>query len=70
MEWLKRKYFGEMAKVEAEIQAINIWIDSARTSYLANRRYREWKPMLKALARLHRALQRKYEGGQQCTSRR
>ncbi len=73
MEWIQRKYLGEMAKVKEEIQIISLFIDSAHTNYLANRRYRKWKPLLRALTKMHKALQKKYQAlGKEaaCTSQK
>ncbi len=51
----------EMAKVISEIQAVNIWIDDARTNSIARTRYRKSKPRLKELVEAHKPLLRAYE---------
>ena len=51
----------EMAKIISEIQAINIWIDDARTNRIARIRYQKFKPRLKELVEAHKPLMRAYE---------
>ena len=51
----------EMAKIISEIQAINIWIDDARTNRIAGIRYQKSKPSLKELVETHKILMRTYE---------
>ena len=53
--------FEEMAKVISEIQAINIWIDDARTSRIARIRYQRSNPRLKGLVEAHKLSMRVYE---------
>ena len=51
----------EMAKIISEIQAINIWIDDARTNRIARIRYQKSKPRQKELVEAHKPLRRAYE---------
>lgn len=51
----------KMAKIISEIQAINIWIDYARTNRIARIRYQKSKPRLKELVEAHKPLMRAYE---------
>ena len=51
----------QMAKIIAEIQAINIWIDDARTNRIARIRYQKSKPRLKELVEAHKPLMKAYE---------
>jgi len=51
----------EMAKIVSEIQTISIWIDDARTNWIARIRYQKSKPILKELVETHKTLMRAYE---------
>ena len=58
---MEKQFLDGMAKIISEIQAINIWIDNARTNRIARIRYRKFKPRLKELVEAHRPLMRTYE---------
>lgn len=57
----EKQLLEQMAKVVAEIQRINLWIDSATTNYIARLRYRKLKPALQELVETHKKLSRQYE---------
>jgi hypothetical protein len=57
----EKKLLEEMAKIISEIQAINIWIDDARTNRIARIRYQKFKPRLRELVEAHKPLMRAYE---------
>ena len=64
----------QMAKIISEIQAINIWIDDARTNRVARIRYQKSKQRLKELVEAHKPLMRAYEAltkeNHPCTSQK
>jgi hypothetical protein len=64
----------QMAKIISEIQAINIWIDDARTNRIARIRYQKSKPRLKDLVTAYKESRRSYDALQkeepQCTSQK
>lgn len=45
-----------LAKIKAEIQAIQLWIDDARTNRIARIRYEKTKQRLKNLIEAHKSL--------------
>ena len=57
----KKHLLEEMAKIISEIQAINLWIDDARTNRIARIRYQKSKPRLKELVETHKPLMSAYE---------
>ena len=57
----EKNLLEEMAKIISEIQAINIWIDDARTNRIARIRYQRFKPELRKLVEAHKPLIRAYE---------
>ncbi|NWG03580.1 MAG: hypothetical protein HXY44_12065 [Syntrophaceae bacterium] len=57
----EEKLLEEMANIISEIQAINIWIDDARTNTIARIRYQKSKPRLNELVEAHKPLMRAYE---------
>jgi hypothetical protein len=68
----EKELLEEMAKIISEIQAINIWIDDARTNRIAGIRYQKSKPRLKELVQAHKPLMRAYDAlikeHHQCTN--
>ena len=56
-----KQFLDGMARIISEIQAINLWIDDARTNRIARIRYQKSKPRLKELVEAHRPLMRGYE---------
>ena len=62
----------QMTKIISEMQAINIWIDDARTNRIARIRYQKSKPRLHDLVEAYKESRRSYDGLQkeepQCTS--
>jgi hypothetical protein len=57
----QEKLLEAMAKIISEMQAINIWIDDARTNRIARIRYQKFKPRLKELVEAHKPLMRAFE---------
>jgi hypothetical protein len=57
----EKNLLEQMAKIVSEIQTINIWIDDARTNWIARIRYQKSKPRLKELVETHKGLTRAYE---------
>lgn len=45
-----------LAKIKAEIQAIQLWIDGARTNRIARIRYEKTKEKMKDLIEAHKGL--------------
>ena len=70
----QEKLLEKMARVTSEIQAINIWIDDARTNRIARIRYQKSKPRLKDLVEAYKESRRSYDALQkeerQCTSQK
>jgi len=70
----EKNLLEQMAKIISEIQAINIWIDDARTNRIARIRCQKSKPRLKELVEAHKPLMRAYEAltkeEPQCTSQK
>ena len=67
----KKSLLEEMAKIVSEIQAINLWIEDARTNRIARIRYQKYKPRLKDLIWRHKKLtDRALKEGLPCTSQR
>lgn len=57
----EKSLLDRMAKVVSEIQAINLWIDSARTNHLARQRYARFRAALQELVQAHKCLAKSYE---------
>jgi hypothetical protein len=57
----EKQLLEQMAKVVAEIQAINLWIDSATTNHVARQRYAKFKAALQELVQQHKSLAKSYE---------
>ena len=70
----QKKLLEKMARVTSEIQAINIWIDDARTNRIARIRYKKFKPRLKDLVDAYKEFRKSYHALQkeepQCTSQK
>ena len=58
---MEKQSLDGLARIISEIQAINLWIDDARTNRIARIRYQKSKPRLKELVEAHRPLMRGYE---------
>ena len=56
-----KQFLDGMARIISEIQAINLWIDDARTNRIARIRYQKSKSRLKELVEAHKPLMRTYE---------
>ena len=68
---MEKQFLDGMAKIISEIQAINIWIDDARTNRIARIRYQKSKSRLKELVWKHKKLtDRALKEDLLCTSRR
>jgi len=57
---LEKDLLDEMAKVKAEIQFFQLWVDDARTNRIARIRYEKVKERLKGLVAQHKSLMRKW----------
>lgn len=57
---LERDLLDEMAKVKAEIQCIQLWVDDARTDRIARIRYDKVKERLRELVTEHKSLMREW----------
>ena len=70
----QKKLLEKMARVTSEIQAINIWIDDARTNRIARIRYKKFKPRLKDLVDAYKEFRKSYHALQkeerQCISQK
>lgn len=58
---LEKDLLDEMAKVKAEIQSFQLWIDDARVNRIARIRYGKVKDKLKELVTEHKSLMREKE---------
>lgn len=58
---LNEDLLDKMAKVKAEIQSFQLWVDNARTNRIARIRYGKVKNRLKELVAEHKDLAKKYE---------
>jgi len=58
---LEKNLLDRMAKVKAEIQIFQLWIDDARTNRIAKIRYGKVKDKLKELVTEHKSLMREKE---------
>ena len=71
---MKEHLLEEMARIISEMQAINIWIDDARTNRIARIRYQKLKPILQDLVEAHKKLTEEYKPltkeDKGCTSQR
>jgi len=71
---LEKQFLNRMARIISEIQAINIWIDDARTNRIARIRYQKNKPRLKDLVDAYKESRKSYHALQkeepQCTSQK
>ena len=71
---MEKQFLDGMARIISEIQAINIWIDDARTNRIARIRYQKNKPRLKDLVDAYKEFRKSYHALQkeepQCTSQK
>ena len=69
---MEKNLLEEMARIVSEIQTINLWIEDARTNWIARIRYQKSKLRLKELVETHKNLTSTYESlrqeGHPCTS--
>ena len=59
MDWkmkMEEALLDNLAKIKAEIQEIQLWIDDARTNRIASIRYEKTKARLKDLIKAHKSL--------------
>ena len=57
---LRKDLLEKMAKVKAEIQSFQLWVDDARTNRIARIRYSKVKDRLKELVTEHKSLMREW----------
>jgi len=57
---LSKDLLDKMAKVKAEIQDLNLWVDNARTNRIARIRYGKVKERLKGLVVEHKSLTKEW----------
>ena len=57
---LRKDLLDRMAKVKAEIQFFQLWVDGARTDRIARIRYGKVKERLKELVAEHKSLMREW----------
>jgi len=57
---LSKDLLDRMAKVKAEIQSFQLWVDDARTNKIAKIRYGKSKDRLKELVAEHKSLIREW----------
>ena len=57
---IEKDLLDKMAKVKAEIQCIQLWVDNARTNRIARIRYDKGKERLKGLVIKHKNLMREW----------
>lgn len=57
---LEKHLLDKMAKVKAEIQFFQLWIDDARTNRIARIRYGKVKDKLKELVAQHKRLMKEW----------
>lgn len=57
---LEKDLLEKMAKVKAEIQFFQLWVDDARTNRIAGIRYGKVKERLKELVAQHKSLMREW----------
>ena len=57
---LEKDLLDEMAKVKAEIQGFQLWVNDARTNRIARIRYNKGKERLRDLVTEHKSLMREW----------
>ena len=57
---IEKDLLDEMAKVKAEIQSFQLWVDDARTNRIASVRYNKAKERLRELVTEHKSLMREW----------
>jgi len=57
---LRKDLLEKMAKVKAEIQNFQLWVDDARTNRIARIRYNQAKERLRELVTEHKSLTREW----------
>jgi len=57
---LEKDLLEKVAKVKAEIQSLQLWVDNARTNRIARIRYNQAKERLRELVTEHKSLMREW----------